>query len=590
MKKISLCLWILFSLFLSKPASLFSQSFYWKLATSNPVNGVVSEPFCANAAVVQSNTYSFNVRKEPLEFGEYKWFIEFCTFNGPNVGSIKKYLIESSKPTGSYRIVKVMANTSTVDVFIQGGSAGETLLHFRFTTTGVMTIRRQIAWGLPNGTAGSLQINQVISGSGSGVYAMAGTVQLGQDPQRPLFMLYNALTGAVTVSKQYKISNDGQFGQESGLSGLSILRIGTSSYLIAGLADSDPYIMRVDANGNMQWIRRYTDNEDGMLGITYGTEAISNLRLFSAAYGTTTYYGLIMGSLAPQFRLIRFDLLTTGSVLDYQKIIVPSFSNVGIPAITDFDVFNKYLMCTYAERLDGLPNQTPAFASSFILYDLSNNESKVFSISDAAGQLLSSLPRMIDAQAALGNPNLFTITICGGSRNSDLPSIVQHDHALTEVAGGSIALTSFECYNEFWLSPEQSTAISIEIPYLLGTPVSSILNYSQSVATAATLAVSGMEICGSRALTADDRHSETANLNGQLEITPNPASDHVTINYNIDSNVSWVLYDCRGAVRASGNDTGLNKTIDTHDWNAGVYFLKLVANGEVHTEKFVVTP
>jgi hypothetical protein len=575
------------------PALLCAQSptFYHVEATDDVLPGVVSEPYSANGAVYAGTGYTFAVRKEPLELGEYNWYLEACTFVSGAPSSMKKYLIENNKPTGSYKVIKVMANGTNTDVFVRGGISAETLYHFRFNSSGTMLSKRQIVWGQTNGVVGTIQISQVISGLANNVVAMVGTVQLGSTPQRPFFANYNVSTGAISASKQYKISLDGPFGQEAGLSGLSILKFSASGFLIAGLSDADPYIMRIDGSGNMVWIRKYEDTVDGMLGITYGAEALTNMQLFSTAFGNGTYFGLLMGSLAPQFKIIKFDPATSGSILDYRKFIVPSFSNIGIPTITDADVFGKFLTCSYVETLNNLPSQAPKFTSAFVLYDLSTNESKAFSIYDGIngnGQI-SNLPRLIDAQAVPGNASLFTISICGGVKDTYFPGRVQHDLTLTEKVGSTIGTTHFySCFEEYLLAPEQATSISIFGLSLLGTPTSTILNNLLSPSTPIALPVYGNEFCGSHFQSATDRSEVAAQSDDLLSISPNPASDALKIQFNSEESVSWNIFDVQGRQLLTGNDKS-EVYVAVNNWKPGIYFLRYTTKEmEVKTIKFAV--
>ncbi len=82
---------------------------------------------------------------------------------------------------------------------------------------------------------------------------------------------------------------------------------------------------------------------------------------------------------------------------------------------------------------------------------------------------------------------------------------------------------------------------------------------------------------------------------GTLTIYPNPASDNITITFNLENstNVQIKIYDLSGKLVQESYETGLNlgnQTIhlNTHTLSRGTYLVKMVAGNEISTAKLII--
>ena len=83
-----------------------------------------------------------------------------------------------------------------------------------------------------------------------------------------------------------------------------------------------------------------------------------------------------------------------------------------------------------------------------------------------------------------------------------------------------------------------------------------------------------------------DGISENANV--VFSVSPNPASDVMTINPTVGGSYSAVLFDMGGKTVWEGSRLNGDTQVDITSLSEGVYFLKVTANGLTRTQKVVV--
>lgn len=87
-----------------------------------------------------------------------------------------------------------------------------------------------------------------------------------------------------------------------------------------------------------------------------------------------------------------------------------------------------------------------------------------------------------------------------------------------------------------------------------------------------------------------------ANGNGIANVYPNPASDNVTMEYNVaeSQEVTWTMTNMLGEVVRTGANTQANQgtnlvSVETADLANGVYFMNLTTNEGVFTQRVVIS-
>jgi hypothetical protein len=76
-----------------------------------------------------------------------------------------------------------------------------------------------------------------------------------------------------------------------------------------------------------------------------------------------------------------------------------------------------------------------------------------------------------------------------------------------------------------------------------------------------------------------------------ITIQPNPAHDHVQfVRHNILNGalLSYEIFDATGRLVENGNFTGTRMTLQTTEWESGVYSVRFVSEGKVLVRKLVV--
>ncbi|MCD4731421.1 MAG: T9SS type A sorting domain-containing protein [Bacteroidales bacterium] len=82
---------------------------------------------------------------------------------------------------------------------------------------------------------------------------------------------------------------------------------------------------------------------------------------------------------------------------------------------------------------------------------------------------------------------------------------------------------------------------------------------------------------------------------GSLMIYPNPASDYISVAFNLENNtpVQVNIYDLSGKLVQQSSETGLNRGnqtihLNTHTLTRGTYLVKMVAGNEISTAKLII--
>ncbi|MBI9067077.1 MAG: T9SS type A sorting domain-containing protein [Salinivirgaceae bacterium] len=88
----------------------------------------------------------------------------------------------------------------------------------------------------------------------------------------------------------------------------------------------------------------------------------------------------------------------------------------------------------------------------------------------------------------------------------------------------------------------------------------------------------------------ENPNSITLNEKASFSVFPNPTNDIVTINLNgITNNITELtVYDVSGKKLNVLNISKANNSIDLNEYPKGVYFLKIVANNEILTQKILL--